>query len=144
MSANTPKRKLGGFFADIRLNFTLEQLSFVLMRLSGILLVVYIGLHIWTLSGIFRGVQAFDDHLAIYNVALGGAKGATAPTTAFAVVEWLLLVCVVFHMINGLRIIIADFWEVTRYQRKLLWYVGAATIVIGGVSLVWFIPGLGF
>ena len=137
------RRSIGGFFADVWLNFTFEQLAFFMMRVSGLALVAYIGLHIWTLSGILHGTAAFDKHLELYNIALGGRAGGR-PTIWFAGIEWLLLVCVIFHAANGLRIIVADFHELTRSQRRMLWYVGVATVLIGGLSLVWFIPGLGF
>jgi succinate dehydrogenase cytochrome b556 subunit len=135
------KRSLGGFFGDLALNFNVEQLSFFLMRVTGIALVLYIALHIYTLSGILGGVPKFNDHLDAYNVAFG-AKPKALPTLGFALIEWLLMVAVVYHLANGVRLILADLFELTRKQRAMLWSVGLATVVVCGASLFWFIPGL--
>jgi succinate dehydrogenase / fumarate reductase cytochrome b subunit len=55
-------------------------------------------------------------------------------------VELGLVAAVLYHALNGIRVILIDFWaQGTRYQRLLLWVIGIlwllvmvpATVVIG-------------
>lgn len=135
-------RSIGSFLGDLVLNRNPEQLSFALMRLTGVALTVYLLLHVWTLSGILRGPQAFDESLEAYNLLLGGARGGE-PTVWFALVEWLLLCCVLVHTFNGVRLVVADLAELTRRQRAMLAWAAVAAAAVGAVSLFWFVPGLG-
>ena len=48
-----------------------------------------------------------------------------------------LVVAVLYHALNGIRVILIDFWQKgPRYQRQMLW-------VVIGVFLAVFIPVLG-
>jgi len=94
------------------------MLSFLLQRLTGLGLVAYLILHIFSLSSALGGEQKFRDSLSMYNSPL------------FHVLEWALLAAVVFHMFNGLRIVAVDWFGVTRYQRMLFWVAIAASAVV--------------
>jgi succinate dehydrogenase / fumarate reductase, cytochrome b subunit len=49
--------------------------------------------------------------------------------------EWLLGAAVFYHALNGLRIIVMDFWPVfTRYHRQL-WYLNWAIFFIVGIPV---------
>ena len=48
-----------------------------------------------------------------------------------------LIVAVLYHALNGVRVILIDFWQKgPKYQRQMLW-------VVVGVFLAVFIPALG-
>jgi succinate dehydrogenase / fumarate reductase cytochrome b subunit len=57
------------------------------------------------------------------------------------VMEWLLGAAVLYHALNGLRIIIMDFWPpMTRYHRQL-WYVNWVLFAVIGVPVTYVIFG---
>jgi succinate dehydrogenase / fumarate reductase cytochrome b subunit len=103
------------------------MLSFVAQRITGLVLVLYLFLHLWSLSSILAGGGSFKDAMMAYETPL------------FRVGEWLLLVAVLFHMLNGLRIIVADWFGLTRLQRGMFWVAAVATVAICGASIPFFI-----
>ena len=47
--------------------------------------------------------------------------------------EFGLIAAVLFHALNGIRLILIDFWsQGPRYQRQMLWIVGVAPSPISG------------
>ena len=95
--------------------------AWMLHRLTGLGLVVYIVLHVW-------GLKALSDREA-YNELIAGYH---APF--FKVAEFGLWVAVVYHMMNGLRIVLIDFLGWSPHQKKLFWTLGviAAVMMIAG------------
>ena len=115
------------YWKEARLNWHAGMVSFLAQRLTGVALVLYLVLHLLSLSTGFRGPAAFD----------GTMKGyATNPV--FHAFEWLLLVAVLFHLLNGLRIIAADWLGITHLQRGLFWIAGIATAAMSLASIVVF------
>jgi succinate dehydrogenase / fumarate reductase cytochrome b subunit len=52
---------------------------------------------------------------------------------AFRISELALITCVVFHAVNGVRIVLFDFWpRAADYQQQLFW---AVLILFGGIML---------
>ena len=74
-------------------NFHAGMLSFVFQRVSGLALVFYLIMHMYSLSSILGGTGSFKEMMDAYN----------SPLFHFA--EWLVLAAVAFHMLNGIRII---------------------------------------
>ena len=64
-------------------------------RITGIILVLYIWLHIYTLS-LLKSPENFDSKMKIFGFVL------------FVLLEWLLSVPVIFHALNGGRIILYE------------------------------------
>jgi len=116
------KNFLGIFVNEAKLNPNLGTFSYMLHRLTGIALAIYLIMHTWVLSSAQISGEAFDDRLAMVQ------------TPFFHVLEYLLVAVVFMHMINGLRIIIADFFGATR-KHKLLFWIG---LIIFIVMMVWF------
>ena len=70
-------------------------------RISGILLVVYVLLHINTLSSL-SDPEAFSRKVEMFN----------SPATLF--LEWLLAVPVIFHCLNGGRLLVYELYRGSR------------------------------
>ncbi len=90
-------------------------------RLSGVALVVYLALHIW-------GLRALTDRAA-YNELI-----AKYHAPIFKVGEFLLLCAVVYHALNGLRIVLIDFLGWSPNQKKLFWTLGAVALLLIAVG----------
>lgn len=102
--------------------------SFLLQRLTGVALVFYLVMHIWSIGHIRISEKSFDDLMKSYNNSFGH------------VIEYLLLLCVLFHMINGIRIAAVDFLSLTRSQKPIFWGSIAVMIMIAVFSIFFFFP----
>ncbi len=84
------------------------MLAWALHRISGLAMVLFVGLHI--ASGFF--MQQF------------GSSTATVINTIYESVyfQFFIVFVVYFHALNGLRIIILDIWpKLLEYQREATW-----------------------
>lgn len=86
------------------------QWSWLLHRVSGLGVMLFLLLHITDIFLVSLGADVFDSVLFVYK----------APP--FRVLEVFLIFGVLFHAINGLRIIVVDFWPgMGRYQQLMVW-----------------------
>lgn len=116
------------YIKELSLNKGINLFSFLFMRLTGIGLSVFLFLHIWTIGQVQRGNDAFNFAMNAYNNPLGWT------------LEYLLLLAVLFHMFNGLRLIVADFFNLTEHQRGFLLIVVVICALIASASLFVFFP----
>jgi fumarate reductase subunit D len=71
--------------------------AFVVHRISGIALAVFLPVHFWALAEALRGEAALDAFLRV----------ADAPLFKFA--EWGLVVLLAAHLAGGLRVLVIEF-----------------------------------
>ncbi|OQY45535.1 MAG: succinate dehydrogenase, cytochrome b556 subunit [Anaerolineaceae bacterium 4572_78] len=91
--------------------------SWILHRLGGIGIAVFLILHIIDIFMIVLGKEMFDFFLFIYHQPI------------FRPAIWGLMFGIFYHAVNGVRIIIHDFFPSTfRYQREM---VLGAWVIIG-------------
>jgi len=101
------------------------QWSFIFHRLTGIGVLVFLCLHILDTALIVLGPEHYNRIIQLYRVPF------------FRVMEVGLFACVLFHALNGVRIILIDFWEgLTRYQRELF-YVELVCFVVAMVPVAY-------
>lgn len=102
--------------------------SFVLHRISGVAITVFLLLHVWEVTSVVRGGGGhFDSTMA---------QLATKP---FVIGEWLLFLALTFHGINGIRLMLHDLGWGVRKQKSLFWtvmVVSAAAITFGSYFFV--------
>jgi succinate dehydrogenase / fumarate reductase cytochrome b subunit len=92
--------------------------AWLLHRISGIAIILFLFLHVLDTSLVGFGPVAYDSFVSIYRVPF------------FRVLEVALSGAVLYHGINGIRIIVADFVDsATRLQRQL-WYVVWASFLV--------------
>ena len=77
-------------------------------RISGVLLVLYVWIHILTMSGVNDPVR-FDAKMKIFGFVL------------FVFLEWLLALPVIYHALNGGRLILYEVFENRRDEILLKW-----------------------
>jgi succinate dehydrogenase cytochrome b556 subunit len=116
------------YLKEINLNRSINLFSFLLMRITGIALSVFIFLHIWTIGQVQKGNDSFNQAMNAYNNLFGWT------------LEYLLLLAVLYHMFNGLRLIVADFFNLTERQKGLLWIAIVIMALIASASLFVFFP----
>lgn len=86
------------------------MLAWAFHRISGVAIWAFLVLHVIDIFLVGAAPDAYDSLLAIYAHPIG------------IVLEWLLGAAVLYHALNGMRIIIIDFWPpLARYHRPL-WY----------------------
>lgn len=90
-------------------------------RLSGVALVVYLVVHVWGLRALTSRAE-FNELIAKYHAPI------------FKIGEFLLLAAVVYHALNGLRIVLIDFLGWSPNQKRLFWSLGAVAAVLIGVG----------
>ena len=94
------------------------QLAWFGHRASGLGVLFYLFLHIVETSTVLFGPD-------VYNAAVGIFRNLPARLG-----EVVLMAALVYHALNGLRVIVMDFWpNLTAYYRPLTYGVVAATIV---------------
>ncbi|MEN9923685.1 MAG: hypothetical protein RIS09_1199 [Actinomycetota bacterium] len=93
--------------------------SWVLHRITGVAVFLFLFVHV------------LDTALVRVDPALYDAVIATYKTPIVNVMEVGLVGAVLFHALNGVRIVLIDFWSNgPRYQRVMLWGIVALWLII--------------
>lgn len=86
------------------------QISWLLHRLAGLGILLFLYLHIFDIWLMGLGREAFERFLFIYH------------SPPFKVLIAFLIFGVLYHAVNGLRVILVDFWPgAAKRQRQLVW-----------------------
>lgn len=95
------------------------QWAWILHRITGLGVLLFVFLHILDTSLIGWGPHAYNEAIALYRM------------TGFRIGEIILVGAVLYHALNGIRIIIMDFWpQTTVIQKQLLYGVVVAFVVL--------------
>lgn len=100
------------------------MLSWLFHRLSGLALSAYLVVHIYDLRAAQRSAQSFTEALAVFQ------------TPFWKVMDLLLVAAVLYHTLNGIRILLFDVNWAIKYQRQLFWVAFVLTIGILAFSTV--------
>jgi succinate dehydrogenase / fumarate reductase cytochrome b subunit len=87
---------------------TINTIVFILNRITGLGLVLYLVLHLIMLGQLAQGPEAYDGFLAIVHSPL------------FLIGEVLVVAAVFIHGLNGIRIALISFGVGTRSQRTFM------------------------
>ena len=110
-------------FKDLVKNRNTGMYAFWIHRITGIVITVFLFFHIWTLSAVFRGKDAYDYAISKFDTKFG------------YLFQYVLLLAVAIHLLNGIRITMADFCGLTRSQKKLLWISVFVFLLIAAVGV---------
>lgn len=103
------------------------MLAWAFHRVSGLAIWVFILLHVFDIWLASVNPALYDELLVVY----GSAPGRVG--------EALLGAALLFHALNGLRIIIIDFWpSLSRYHR-LIWRLNWIVFFAVGLPVAWII-----
>jgi succinate dehydrogenase / fumarate reductase cytochrome b subunit len=93
--------------------------SWVLHRISGATVFFFLFVHVLGTAMVRVSPQTYDAVIHDYQTPVVG------------LMEFGLVAAVVFHALNGIRVILIDFWsEGTRHQRLMLWIVGVVFLLL--------------
>ncbi len=106
-------------------------------RLTGLALVAYVFLHLSFISTASMGEDgsSFDSLMA------------TTSQPLFVAMDFLLVIVVIYHAMNGFRVVLFDLGVGIRRQKLVFWVAMAvsAVLVVGGLLAIWHLifPGGG-
>ena len=102
--------------------------SWVLHRITGATIFFFLFVHVLDTALVRVSPQTYDEVISTYKTPIVG------------LMELGLVAAVLYHALNGIRVILIDFWaQGTRYQRLMLWGIAVvwllvmvpATVVVG-------------
>ena len=101
----------------------------LLHRISGLALAAYLFLHIWVLRTLVKGEAEFDQIMTAFD----------SPFTRLLEVG--LLGLVIFHALNGVRVLLMDYGPMANRESYLKYLVGVFVIIvlislIGGAVMI--------
>lgn len=93
--------------------------SWVLHRITGATIFFFLFVHVLDTALVRVGPQTYDEVIETYKTPIVG------------MMEFGLVAAVLYHALNGVRIILIDFWsQGPRYQRLMLWVVGVVWLLV--------------
>lgn len=99
--------------------------SWVLHRITGATVFFFLFVHVLDTALVRVSPQAYNEVVATYKTPIIG------------LMELGLVACVLYHGLNGVRVILVDFWwQGPRYQRQMLWGVAAIWLLVMVPSVV--------
>jgi succinate dehydrogenase / fumarate reductase, cytochrome b subunit len=99
--------------------------TWILHRMTGLGILAFLIIHVVETATVIYYPDIYDAFLASYKTAL------------FRVAELLIIFAVLYHALNGLRIIVQDFWPLMMArQRQMTWAVAVITI-LAMIPITW-------
>lgn len=93
--------------------------SWVLHRITGATIFFFLFVHVLDTALVRVGPQTYDEVIETYKTPIVG------------LMELGLIAAVLYHALNGIRVILIDFWsQGTRYQRVMLWAIGVVWLLV--------------
>jgi succinate dehydrogenase, cytochrome b556 subunit len=89
--------------------------AFVLHRLTGLGLVLYLGIHLWVLNMLRQGPTRWNDFVTL------------AKSPLFLLLDVILLFGVLFHGLNGIRVTLVGMGLAVTQHKRLFW-----ALMVGG------------
>jgi succinate dehydrogenase / fumarate reductase cytochrome b subunit len=99
--------------------------SWVLHRITGATIFFFLFVHVLDTALVRVSPQAYNEVVETYKTPIIG------------LMEIGLVASVLYHALNGVRVILVDFWgQGPRYQRQMLWGVAAIWLLVMVPALV--------
>jgi succinate dehydrogenase / fumarate reductase, cytochrome b subunit len=99
--------------------------TWILHRATGLGVLLFLIIHVIETGLVIYSPPFYDQALALYRSPL------------FRVAELLIFFSVLFHAVNGLRIIVQDFWPIVMQRQRRLALVGAVVVVLAMLPITW-------
>jgi len=99
--------------------------SWVLHRITGAAIFFFLLVHVLDTALVRVSPEAYNQVVGTYKTPIVG------------LMEMGLVAAVLYHALNGIRLILIDFWrEGPRYQRQMLWGVASVWLLVMVPALV--------
>jgi succinate dehydrogenase / fumarate reductase cytochrome b subunit len=103
------------------------MIAWAFHRISGLAIWVFIVLHIFDIWLSGANAKLYGDLLVIYGSPIGRLG------------ETLLGAALLYHALNGLRIVIMDFWPAMTRYHNVMWRINWVVFAIVGLPVAYFI-----
>ena len=100
--------------------------AFILHRVTGIGVALFLILHVLDTFVIMFGKEAFTEVLSLYS------------NPVMRLLEVFLIFSVIYHAFNGLRVIIVDFWAPSSHIQRTLWILVWIVVIPLTLIAAWF------
>lgn len=107
---------------NLRYRWQTGMTAWVLHRLTGLALVFYITMHIWVVSSLQKGETAFEAVMSFVQAPI------------FRFLEVGLFFAVIYHALNGIRLVAIDFFGATEKHVPLFYILMALGVVVWGIG----------
>ncbi|MFD0365765.1 succinate dehydrogenase, cytochrome b556 subunit [Nocardia sp. GCM10030253] len=98
--------------------------SWALHRITGVTIFFFLFVHVLDTALVRVSPATYNEAIETYKSPI------------VALMEMGLVVCVVFHAFNGVRVILVDFWaKGPKYQRLMLWIVLAVVFLVAAPAI---------
>ncbi|MCP2174331.1 succinate dehydrogenase subunit C [Williamsia maris] len=99
--------------------------SWVLHRITGVSIFFFLFVHVLDTAMIRVNPDTYDKIIDTYKTPIIG------------LMEIGLVACVLYHALNGVRIILIDFWSTgPKYQRQMLWTILSVFVIVFAAGAV--------
>jgi succinate dehydrogenase / fumarate reductase cytochrome b subunit len=99
--------------------------TWILHRLTGLGILLFLVIHVIETGLIIYSPAFYDEALGLYK----------NPVFRFA--ELLIFFSVLYHAVNGMRIVVQDFWPVVMQRQKQLVTATAAIVIVAMIPITW-------
>src|SRR5436305_1893572 len=99
------------------------MLAWAFHRISGVAIWVFIVLHVFDIWLSGANAKLYNELLTVYGSPIG------------RVGEVLLGAALLYHALNGVRIVVMDFWPVTTRWHRQIWYANWVTFTLVGLPV---------
>ncbi len=103
------------------------MLAWAFHRIAGVAIWLFVVLHVIDIYLVGGNPAAYNELLKIYASPIG------------RILEAALGAALLYHALNGLRIIVMDFWPPLTRWHKQLWYLCWGIFVVVGLPVAWII-----
>ena len=100
------------------------QWAWMLHRVTGLGVMMFLTLHVIDIFLMTAGQETFEKFLDLYTAA------------PFRLLESVLIFSVIYHALNGLRVIIIDFWPQVGRHQKILWRIQLVLSILISIPVV--------
>jgi succinate dehydrogenase / fumarate reductase cytochrome b subunit len=97
----------------------LGYVAWLLNRITGVAITFYLAIHIWVIHHLYQGEEGFNRVMHVVS------------SPVFKLLEIGLLGIILYHAMNGIRILIVEWGGGARSHKKLFWWMTA--IAAGGL-----------
>jgi succinate dehydrogenase / fumarate reductase cytochrome b subunit len=103
------------------------QWSWLLHRITGLGVLLFLLVHIVDITLIGFGPKVYNDAVAVFS------------STPIRIITLALIASVIFHALNGIRIILIDFWPAGYKFQAQMFYVVLAVTILSFIPMAYYV-----
>ena len=99
--------------------------AWLLHRATGLGILLFLIIHVVETAAVVISPEFYDEALLLYKNPL------------FRFAELLIFFAVLYHAVNGLRIVVQDFWPIVMERQRQLTIIGATIVALTMLPITW-------